>query len=407
MTSADLSLKLDRARWWLLANQPFYGSLAMALPDVMGNPHGKTACTDAKRIFWDRDFLAKLSDEETRGVLAHETLHNAHGHFWRFPKADERTQQACDYAINGTLTKVEGIKLPAGCLLNPSFDGLAEEEIYNCLPEPPKGGSGKSQKDDPCGAFTDAPDGSGEGEKPGKEPGNKPGEGQGQGGDEDGDGNGQGDGSGESLKSQWEEKVIQAAQAAKASGRGSIPADMQRVLDRTLKQRVDWRREMADFVKDAAAVRNDWSRAARRMATQPVIYPRKRRDDLGLIIFVRDTSGSIDDKLCAEFTGLIANALGETGCRGLVIDCDADIHREQWIDAGGDIDPRASGGGGTDFRPPFERAAVLADEGERIAGLVYLTDLMGPQPDSNELPTLWLCTTDTKADSGRTVKIET
>lgn len=405
MSTPDLSLKLDRARWWLLANQPFYGSLAMALPDVMNNPHGNTACTDAKRIYWTPDFLAKLSDEEVRFVLAHETLHNAHGHFWRFPKSDERTQQACDYAINGTLAKIDGMKMPAGGLRNASFDGLAEEEIYNRLPEPPPNG-GKGQSNDPCGAFTEAPDGGAEGEKPGDKQGKGSGKGQDKGGGKDDPQNGQGQAEAESLKTQWEERVIQAAQAAKASGRGLIPADMQRLIDASLKQRIDWRRELAEFVKDAVAVRNDWSRSARRMATAPVIYPRKRRDEIGLIVSVRDTSGSISDELCAEFTGIIGSALGETGARGLVIDCDAAIQKEQWIAPGESIDPRAAGGGGTEFSQIRTRLDQLIEEGERIAGVIVLTDLAGSEFDPGEVPSLWLCINDTKSAYGRTVKIE-
>ena len=378
MNPADLTLKLDRARWWLLSQQPFYGSLAMSLPDVLTNPHGKTACTDATRVYWSPAFLAQLTDEETRFVLAHETLHCGHGHFWRFPKTDGRTNQACDHAINNVLSKIDGMKMPAGGLCDRAFAGLAEEEILNKLPQDPQGDKGQKPADDPCGNYTEAPPDA-----------------------QDGAG-----GEGETLKDQWKEKVIQAAQAARAVGRGLIPADMQRELDRTLAQKIDWRRELSEFVKDAQASRNDWTRSARRMATAPVIYPRRRADDIGLIVCVRDTSGSIDDKLCAEFTALIEAALGETGARALVIDCDAAIQREHWIGPGEEIDRKASGGGGTDFTCIEPRLAELADAGERIAGVIVLTDLCGSQFDPGEIASLWLCTEDTKSTHGRTVRIE-
>ena len=424
MNPADLNLKLDRARWWLLSREPFYGSLAMALPDVLGNPHGKTACTDAVSIYWDQSFLAKLSDEETRFILAHETLHNAHGHFWRFPVSDKQTGQACDYAINGTLARIDGMKMPAGGLLNPAFADLAEEEILHRLqsddqkqqqqgqkPQQWQQGAGQGQGqpqagqgDDPCGDFTQPPQGQGKPQ-------------QGQSGAQSGSGQGQGQGSGsdagagqsteESLKDQWAERVIQAAQAARAQGRGSIPGDMQGMLAKVLAQPVDWRREMADFVRDAMTSRNDWTRSARRMATAPVIYPRRRQDDLGLVVLARDTSGSISDEIAAEFSALISSALAETGCRGLVLDADTRIQAENWLNAGEECPLSRAGYGGTDFAAVFAKCDELAEQGERIAGLVYLTDGDGSgEPDTTETPTLWLCTTGKKMRTGRTVKIE-
>jgi len=405
MNPADLSLKLDRARWWLLSQQPFYGSLSMSLPDVLANPHGETACTDAKKIYWAPDFLAKLSDEETRFVIAHETLHCGHGHFWRFPNPDARTNQACDHAINLTLSQIDGMKMPAGGLCDRAFTGLAEEEILNKLPQDPQGDKGQKPADDPCGNYTEAPPDAQDGaRKPGKDQ-DKGQPGKGPGGGQDGPQDGAG-GEGETLKDEWQEKVIQAVQAARAVGCGLIPADMQRELDRTLAQKIDWRRELSKFVKDAQASRNDWTRSARRMATAPVIYPRRRADDIGMIVAIRDTSGSINDALCAEFTALIEAALGETGARALVIDCDAAIQREQWIGPGEEIDRKASGGGGTDFTCIEPRLAELADAGERIAGVIVLTDLCGSQFDPGEVPSLWLCTEDTKSTHGRTVRIE-
>src|SRR5262249_19102404 len=62
--------------------------------------------------------------------------------------------------------------------------------------------------------------------------------------------------------------------------------------------------------------------------------------------------------------------------------------------------------GGTDFQPVFARAAQLVDEGERVAGVVYLTDLAGSLPKSDPgIPTLWLSTTKASAPFGRTVHL--
>lgn len=402
LTASDkaLSLKLDRARWWALTEQPFYGQLAMGLFDQIDDR--PTACTNGKTIRWGREFLAGLSDEQTRFILLHETLHCAHGHLWRLPH-DKIGNQAADYCINDTLAAVPGIEMPAEGLTMPThFRGMAEEEIYAALTSQQQDdGEPSDQQGDEigsaCGDFTVPEEGElGDGDTGDSSPVNgEPGE--------DGDGAG---GAPDSLRDQWDRRVIQAAQSAQALGQGSLPSDMARVLERVRSQPIDWRQEMADFVRDAASSRNDWSRAARRHAWQRVIYPRRKADDLGLIVFARDTSGSISPVLCAEFSALISQCLAETHCRGLVLDCDATIQDEIELSPGDECPLTAKGGGGTDFRPVFERTAELADQGERIAGIVYLTDLDGDFPsETPDAATLWLSTSKKAAPFGRTVEI--
>lgn len=405
---------IDKARWWALTTPhvAFYGALAGNLPDVI-SPSCKTACTDGTRITWNPDYLAKLTEEEVRFVLLHETLHCAHGHFWRLP-INAKGNQAGDYAINRTLESIPGIKMPEGGLLDHAYDGLCEEEILARLPEPPPGGKGgKPGKPDPTGQ------------------GGNPGDQEGEGEPEDGEGDPGGcggfeapqptvDGKGkpkpapttEELKERWERNIVQADQVARSLGQGNAPADMQRVLDRIKAPgQVDWRQATADFARTALSARNDWSRGPRsrpNMDRSPV-YPRRRQNDVGTIICVRDTSGSISNEIAAAFTGHIAEVMAELNCSALVMDCDTVIAGEYRLDHG-DLPPLdAKGGGGTDFRPPFARARELIEQGEAIAGIIYLTDLCGDEPDEVDVPVpvLWL-STDPKATAktGITVPIE-
>lgn len=120
--SADLSMRIDKARWWALSNHPFYGALLARLEARPGPV--KTMATDGRVILYGAEFVSGLTDEELRGVLLHEVLHCAHGHHWRL-KADSIGNQAGDYEINGIVGKIPGCKLPAGGLVNPDFDNLA------------------------------------------------------------------------------------------------------------------------------------------------------------------------------------------------------------------------------------------------------------------------------------------
>jgi predicted metal-dependent peptidase len=199
---------------------------------------------------------------------------------------------------------------------------------------------------------------------------------------------------------------LQADYVSKSLGQGNAPAEMQRMIDAVKISSVSWKNEMADFVRSQIASRSDWSRSSRRMAGAPVIYPRRKKDRPGLVVFVRDTSGSIDGKILSEFNAHIETAMAETGCSALVLDADAVVCGEYRLEAGDTVPQTAQGGGGTDFRPAFDRAAALAEEGETIAGLIYLTDLEGAEPESADFPVLWLCTSNATARTGRTVKIK-
>jgi predicted metal-dependent peptidase len=209
------------------------------------------------------------------------------------------------------------------------------------------------------------------------------------------------------MAEKWKQAVVQADMAARSLGKGNAPAEMQRIIDAaTAAAKLNWKDETADFLKSSIATRNDWTRSARRFAGAPVIYPRRKVDSTGLVVFVRDTSGSIDDKLTAQFTALIAQCCGDLNCEALVMDCDTIIHAEYRLAPGEEAPLHAKGGGGTSFLQPFARVAELVEAGENVAGLVYLTDLCGDEPDTVDVSTLWLSTTESVARTGHTVHVD-
>jgi predicted metal-dependent peptidase len=394
MDAKEAALAVDRARWWVLSNADsrvvFYGMLCMKLRDRFETDGAitQTAATDGKNIFWNLAFLDGRDDEEIRYILLHETMHNAHLHPWRLP-ADQEGNEAGDHAINLTLNTIPGIRMPEGGLADPQYAGLAEEEILaklrarktnggntgkqgtgtqqgqNATPQQPAPGQGQP---DPCGTFL----------QPGigNDPATPPTQAQ-----------------SDQLRASWEHAVVQASHLEHKKGLGSLPADLQRQLERVNARHIDWKRELADFVKTAVSQRNDWARPARRHAWQPVIYPSKRRDAVGTIIFARDTSSSVDDKTESLYAACVTNAMQETGCDAIVIDCDEAIQAEFRLTQGEPCPLKADGGGGTNFCPVFERAQALVDAGETIAGVVYLTDGEGRSPRQDPgIPTLWIQT---------------
>lgn len=369
-----------------------YGSLMSRLVDVINPPGNRTASTDGRSIHWDSGFCEKSTDQELRFVLLHETLHCAHLHFDRMDPKDENCQKACDYVINGILSKSGmDIKPPAGALLNAKYGEMAEEivlgELRRLPKQPPqKGNQGASKQ----GGQPSAMSGDGQGNDPGQCGGfHKP------------DDKGKPE-SKQQLAQEWKQAVVQAAQL----GRGTVPQSIGRIAEGVTKsQDIDWSQETVEFLRNAISDRNDWSRSARRHATSPCIVPRKTRSRCGLIVVARDTSGSIGASQIADFNACIAATMAETGAEIILIDCDSEIADEQRLSPGSELPATAKGGGGTDFRPVFTRANELTEAGEVISGIVYLTDMDGTFPESSDIPTLWVSTRETNGPFGRTVKI--
>lgn len=407
MTPRELTLKLERARDFLFSRHPFYGALAMRLADTF-TPEIPTAATDGRGIKWNPDFLATLTDEETRFVIAHETLHCAHGHLWRLP-ADKTANLAADYEIAETLANLPGLAFPAiAAALPGEFPNMACEEIDKILrgrkqqqqqSDDGTGAPGGDGGDGPPGPgdFTaPAPDGTGTAGAPDASPGATP---------------GATDPAATPatlpLRDAWEQAVQSAAQVA-AAGCGELPGDLARLVSDRARVKVDWRTELAAFLKSAVPTRTDYTRSARRMATAPVIYPRRRVDTLETVAIVRDTSGSISGPILAAFNDCVRSLAEEMNCAILLIDADRRVQATHEVPAGMPFPETAAGGGGTDFRPAFAEIRRRQESGENFAGLVYLTDLEGPEPSADDvtLETLWMCTTSEIAATGRTVRIE-
>jgi predicted metal-dependent peptidase len=351
-----------------LPEAAFYSSLMMQLLDSDANsrPDITTAGTDGKNIYWCESWLAGLTDEQTRFVLLHEALHCAHRHWMRLPH-DSTANEAGDYAINWILHGSRlPIAMPKGGLLDAEFRDKAEEEIYGILKAQPK----RPQQPDTCGGYME-PAGATAQEK-------------------------------QATAQAWSGAIVAAAMAAKARGQGKhIPEAARRLIGEiTAQARVDWRLETAEFIKSAAAERSDWMRSARRHATAAVIMPRRQRT-IERIACIVDTSGSIDAGTMAEFLAVARQAAQEIGCSVRLIAADSDIRYDNALQAGDIWPTELPGGGGTDFRP----AVRAAEADEAVAGIVYLTDLCGCEPDGVEKPILWLSTTGCVAATGRTIRI--
>ncbi len=384
LAAAGAFAKLRAARTRLVLERPFIGALALHLP-LTASRRCRTVATDARAFYFNPDFIDSLTFAESQFVLAHEALHCALLHFDRARhRVRRRWDRACDYAVNQLLVD-DGMQRPTGALIDPTYRGLAAEEIYPLLDperdEPPLdehwfgagaesiphlGAAGASDAEtlvDP--AFLDA----------------------------------HRDGFDEvltraamvapsdSLATLWRDRM--AASGIEAASVGRLGSVFRAMLDDFLQPRLPWRALLARFLMTLA--HDDYSFQRRSRREGAAILPGLASGGVTLVLAL-DTSGSISPQDFAEFVAEVDALKGQIRARVTLLACDASLapgapwRFEPWEPLA--LPPGLGGGGGTRFTPVFD---WLADEPVRPDAVLYFTDALGEFPShAPAYPVLWL-----------------
>jgi predicted metal-dependent peptidase len=407
MDQEQIETKLAAARTKLILDKPFLGALVMRLPMEAANPDWCPAtATDARKFYYNPEFIDQLSLDEAQFMLAHEALHCALSHFAR---RRHRTKlhwdMACDYAINPLLV-ADGLKPPPGSLLLPQFEGMTAEEIYPCLDEKDDeqpldnhvydqentrdSGSGKNEKDlsstekdKPTRNEGEESDLQQNGNAATQPPPLSPDE-------------------AETLNIQWQQHLAGAAQQAMQAGK--LDGAMSRMVDHLLQPQLPWRLLLARYM--TAIARDDFSYMRPSRREGEFILPSLRSNQLELVVAL-DTSGSIQDQEMGEFLAEINALKGQMRARVTLLACDSEIAEEApWIYEPWEefeLPAQITGGGGTRFEPVFE---WVSEKGVRPDLLVYFTDAQGAFPKLNpDYPVIWLVKGKEKTPWGQRIQL--
>ena len=379
------SYELSEALSKLIHQQPFFAVLLLDLLEIKETDQVPTAATDAKHLFINPEWFNPLDIEERVFVLAHEILHVIFGHVPRMKMymdrgvgpdlkawSNSRWNQATDYIINDTLAKSKVGRMPMGGLHHPNYgaDDLADD-VYLKVPEDkPKGkggstnGTGNWDVHMPPSPNSPAP-----------------------------------------SQSQVQRAVKSAAAAAKSQGK--TPYGMERLVDEICEPQISWAEQIKLALhrvagKDAST----WARPnRRRLATAPHVYwPGTESYQVGVIVMVEDSSGSVSEKERSHFFGEMAGILTElTPQQAFVSDCDTVCHPFEEVNDVEDLRSYVTkGGGGTHMPAIFDK---LAEEHIVPDALVILTDMYTDFGDPPGYPVIWVATSDKIADHGETIRI--
>lgn len=413
MDLAQLETKLAAARTRLILEKPFLGSLVMHLPLKAADPKWcKTTATDARNFYFNPDYIARLTLDETQFVLAHEAMHCALSHFHRRNhRQKHRWDVACDYAVNMILDE-ERMRGPDNALMNAAYRGLTAEEIYPVLHEDPPeetqdmhlfdddnpdGGDGdprEQERDDggQGGEHGDQSDGS---QSDDDESGDRGGRSERTGDD---DGRQQAAPSPESappppprdpdkLDEQWKSRLAAAAQAARQAGK--LSPSLMRFVDNLLAPQLPWRALLARYMMNVARDDYSFQRPSRREGA--ALMPRLASQGVDVVVAL-DTSGSVSRDELQEFLTEIDALKSQVRANVTLHACDDKLdpagpwHFAMWESL--NLPNEIAGGGGTDFRPVFD---WLNHTQQRPDLLVWFTDAQGGFPEREpDFPVIWL-----------------
>jgi predicted metal-dependent peptidase len=351
--------RVARQKIQLLLFEPFFGVLLTRLTIVWVTSEPiPTAATDGIHLWLNERYILGLDDDELRGLLVEEVLHVALGHCLRRGQREpKRWNIAADYVI-GHLAIDAGYKFGPECVIEADrhekkYHGMAVENIYPLLPEPPpeQGGGGQGHPTDQLMSGNLRPSGGQVVDHPSVA---------------------KGESAIKAVEAEIKIAVSQAAMAQNARNRGQQPAWMKSLLANIMEPKVSWVNVLRRFVTKQFPVDYTWSRPNRRFVHRKVYLPSALKEGIGELVIYWDSSGS-----CISFWPQMAgevNAILEKikPTKVHLIQCDASVGSWVTLPRGAKLPMEVTGHGGSDFRPAF---AEVEKRRVRPVAAIVLSDM--------------------------------
>lgn len=360
MDMKALSKSMDKAKIKLLMlkNSTFITTVLFSLV-LEWTDKVPTAGVDGKTMYVNPDFWLKLSLELQMSLLAHETWHVAFNHMFRgktFNKS--KYNRAADYVIN-IMLRDDNYAIGDTWLCEPQYRHMSTNEVYALLPDEPEdeqGGAG--------GMLSDIMD-------PDEE-------------------------TADEVKQQVEDILIKAAMSSKLQGdaSGTIPGDIQVVLEDLLNPKLDWRTILQNYFSSYS--KNDFTFKRPNRRFMPDYYlPSLHSENLGEVGIAVDTSGSVSNKEFAIFLTEINDIKEKLNpLLTTIIDFDTSIKHVHKLSPDESVQGLPfAGRGGTELDCVFDYYTK-----DKPTVLIVFSDLWCDQiHDDPGYPVVWICTDHTEA----------
>lgn len=367
---------LEDLRAKLLLIHPFTASLALYLelvPTV--DSRLKTAATDGSHIFFQIEFLKKLSPEMIVFVLAHEVWHCVAGHLVRKLNRDpELWNYAVDHEVNALLQH-DGFRIPDDAVYIAHYDTFSAEQVYDELKNLMNDSDYLAGKEffqfdlheiEKSGFNDELNEQIADDDFKSKVA----------------DGN--------QIIQDWQSKTIFVANHLKSIG--SFPEHLNSFIEKMLEPELHWKMILRQFVQRAySGHEKTWCPPSRRHLWRGLYLPSSKSSKINLVIAI-DTSGSVYGFLKKFLSEVVALVKEFNQIELCLIECDAEISNVRNFSNNIQVDDLLqsglNGGGGTSFIPVFQ---YVTDHQLQPDCLVFFTDGEGQAPEqSPDYPVLWV-----------------
>lgn len=392
----NIPVKLSKAINSLIIGNPFFATIILQR-NIIIDDTCNTAWTDGDTIAFSSKFIEENDLDVLKFTLCHEVLHITNLHHTRMKNKDSNIwNQACDYAIN-LLLREAGFKLWPNCLIENCYKDMCAEDIYRILTKnqnPNRNNNNQNNKQNSGSQQGQQNNSSNNNSQNNNSANNNSSNSQ-----SGNPSNNKGQKSFGEVRpctkgketEKEEEAKIQSKQAERiAKQQGKLPAFIERMF-KNVPSNTDWREALAQFASVVSNNDYSWNKVNTRYSHTGFIFPGLYSKEVGNIIVACDTSGSISANeisvMVSELFSILENleAVNKDNLEIPVIYCDSIVQKVEHLQIGDT--PKPKGGGGTDFRPPFE---YIEKNLNTPAAMVYITDgECNSFPENPGYPVLW------------------
>ena len=253
----DARRKVSRSVTKAAFQYPFWGSLMLSLGHSERNDM-PTACTDGKHIYWNAEFVDGLTEPQTLGLMCHEIGHVIFQHCEKHGEPYDSEPKLCNIAMDIVINQIlldDGLELPEGGI-EPEhrFRGMTWKKVFSIIKDEEK--YQEMSKELSLEDVLTNPDLTDE------------------------------------ERQEIQERVIQAAEAAKAAGK--LPGALEGLIKDIRTSKVDWRAYLRDMLKNRFPDDYTFTRPNKKFLGAYDLYlPTMEGSQVGSIGVRLDTSGSV------------------------------------------------------------------------------------------------------------------
>lgn len=358
---------LDRAKVSIVTQHPFFASILMKRKLIEDNTIPTAAVDQRGQIYYNKDFVEKLSVDQLVFLLCHEVGHVIGQHASRRgARHAKKWNIAGDAWINDMLTDAGIGQTIDGCVNMPGSKDETVDEIYNKLPDMPNGPGGTGDDLIERGGPLSPEEA-------------------------------------DRIDAETRVEIAQAAQAAKAQGK--MPGALAKIVADLIDPGTPWHEILERYMTSFTKGDYSWARPNRRFANAYLPSTGKTAE-MGEVVIQVDVSGSISKLELDHYNGHMARIVEQCNPERVhVLYVDTGVTKHDVFERGEEVALSFYCGGGTDMEAGFK---YIETEGINPEVFVCLTDGYTDFNPANEpdYPVVWCISSDIQAPYGDNIHFQ-